>query len=50
MFPKLAAYTGTGNPTDAENWACINGVVNDTTEDADAVLPDRGDRSSDDHD
>jgi hypothetical protein len=50
VFPKLAAYKGTGNPTDAENWACVKGVVNDTTEDADAVLPDRGDRASDDHD
>jgi hypothetical protein len=50
VFPKLATYKGTGNPTDAENWACTKGVVNDTTEDADAVLPDRGDRASDDHD
>lgn len=50
VFPKLAAYKGTGNPTDAENWACVNGVVNDTNDDADAVLPDRGNRTSEDHD
>jgi hypothetical protein len=49
-FPKVAAYKGTGNPVNAENWNCVKGVVNDTTEDADAVLPDRGNRTSDDHD
>ena len=50
VFPKHSAYKGTGNPADAENWACVNGLMNDTTEDADAVLPDRGHRTSDDHD
>ena len=54
VFPKLAAYKGTGNSTDAANWACVNGVVNDATRDADAVLRDRGrgttDDDRDDHD
>jgi hypothetical protein len=50
VFPKLAAYKGTGSPADAANWACVKGVVNDATRDADAVLPDRGNRDSDDHD
>jgi hypothetical protein len=55
VFPKLAAYKGSGDPTDAGNWTCANGIVNDTTRDADAVLPDRGnretnDREGDDHD
>jgi len=54
VFPKLAAYKGNGDPTDAGNWACVNGIVNDTTKDADAVLPGRGnretnDRETDDH-
>jgi hypothetical protein len=44
VFPKLAAYKGAGNPADAANWSCAKGVVNDATEDADAVLPDPGDR------
>jgi Tannase and feruloyl esterase len=50
VFPKVASYKGTGNPTDAENWACVKGVENDTTQDADAVLSDRGNRDSDDRD
>ena len=50
VFPKLAAYKGTGDPADAGNWACVKGVANDTTEDADAVLPDRGNRDTDDRD
>jgi hypothetical protein len=50
VFPKLAAYKGSGDPNDAGNWACVNGVVNDTTRDADAVLPDRGGHDSDDRD
>jgi hypothetical protein len=50
VFPKLAMYKGSGNSADAENWACVNGVVNDTTKDADAVLPDRGNRDPDDRD
>ena len=45
VFPKIATYKGNGNPNDAANWACVQGVVNDTTEDADEVLPDRGDRN-----
>jgi Tannase and feruloyl esterase len=50
VFPKVAAYKGIGDPADAGNWACVKGVVNDATEDADAVLPDRGTRDTDDHD
>lgn len=50
VFPKVASYKGTGNPTDAGNWACVEGVENDTTRDADAVLSDRGNRDSDDRD
>jgi hypothetical protein len=42
VFPKHATYKGSGNPADAGNWACVKGVVNDTTEDADEVLADRG--------
>jgi hypothetical protein len=48
VFPKVALYKGTGNPTDAANWTCVQGVENDTTRDADAVLPDRGNRDNDD--
>jgi hypothetical protein len=48
VFPKLATYKGIGNPNDAANWVCADGVVNDATKDADAVLPDRGDRDRDD--
>jgi hypothetical protein len=47
VFPKLAAYKGTGDAADSANWACVKGVVNDTTENADAVLPDRGNRDHD---
>jgi hypothetical protein len=43
VFPKLAKYKGSGNPNDAANWACMQGLENDTTKDADEVLPDRGD-------
>jgi len=50
VFPKLAAYKGTGDAADSGNWACVKGVVNDTTENADAVLPDRGNRDHDDRD
>jgi feruloyl esterase len=50
VFPKLAAYKGTGNPADADNWTCAKGVVNGATDDADKVLPDRGDRDGDDRD
>jgi hypothetical protein len=48
VFPKLGAYKGTGDPADAGNWTCVNGIVNDTTKDADAVLPDRGNQDTDD--
>jgi hypothetical protein len=48
VFPKLAKYKGIGNPNGAANWVCADGVVNDTTKDADAVLPDPGDRDRDD--
>jgi len=48
VFPKLAHYSGVGNPNDAANWTCVAGVTNDVTEDADAVLPDRGDGDRDD--
>jgi hypothetical protein len=48
VFPKLAAYKGTGNPADADNWTCAKAVVNGATEDADKVLPDRGGRDGDD--
>jgi hypothetical protein len=50
VFPKIASYKGTGNPAAAENWTCVKGVANDATEDADAVLTDRGNRDTDDHD
>lgn len=52
VFPKIAKYKGAGNPNEAANWACANGLSNETTEAADAVLPDRGDRDdrSTDHD
>jgi len=50
VFPKVASYKGAGNPADAGNWACVDGVENDTTKDADAVLSDRGNRDSDDRD
>lgn len=48
VFPKVAKYKGIGSSTDAANWACVPGLVNDTTQDADAVLPDRGDGDRDD--
>ncbi len=48
VFPKVAKYKGSGSSADAANWSCVNGVVNDAIEDADAVLPDRGDRDADD--
>src|SRR5207237_9946974 len=48
VFPKIAKYKGAGNPDDAANWACANGPTNETTEAADVVLPDRGDRDRDD--
>jgi hypothetical protein len=35
VFPKLAQWNGA-------LWTCVNGIVNDTTEAADAVLPDQG--------
>jgi len=44
VFPQLAQYNGHGNSADAANWSCVNGVVNGTTQAADAVLPDRGDQ------
>jgi len=50
VFPKRAAYKGAGNPSDAGNWTCVKGIENDTTEDADAVLTDRGNRDTDDRD
>jgi hypothetical protein len=49
VFPRLARYKGVGNPADAANWVCANGVTNDLIEAADAVLPDRGDRDRDDN-
>jgi hypothetical protein len=49
-FPKIAKYKGAGNPDDAVNWACANGTANETTQAADAVLPDRGDHDRDDND
>ena len=48
VFPKIAKYKGSGNSNDAANWVCADGVANDTTEDADEVLRDRGDRDRDD--
>ena len=48
VFPKVAQYKGAGNPADAANWTCVKGVQNDSTEQADAVLRDRGDRDQDD--
>jgi len=42
VFPKLAQWTGINPSTDASNWTCAQGVVNDATKAADAVLPDRG--------
>ena len=48
VFPKLAQYKGVGNSNDAANWVCKEGLVNDATQDADAVLPDRGDGDRDD--
>jgi hypothetical protein len=50
VFPKIARYKGVGNPNDAANWVCVAGVTNDVTEDADAVLRDRGDADRDDGD
>ena len=47
VFPKLAKWNGVNPSTDAKNWSCVNGVVNDTTQDADAVIPDRGDQGDD---
>jgi hypothetical protein len=48
VFPNLAKYKGVGSTANAANWTCEKGLVNDATEDADAVLPDRGDRDRDD--
>ena len=48
VFPNVAKYNGVGNAADAANWSCEKGLVNDATEDADAVLSDRGDRDRDD--
>jgi len=48
VFPKVAKYKGVGNTADATNWTCVQGITNDTTEDADAVLRDRGDTDADD--
>ena len=48
VFPKVAQYKGSGNPNDAANWTCAQGLVNDTTEHADDVLRDLGDRDHDD--
>jgi hypothetical protein len=42
VFPKVAQWNGVNPSTDAANWSCVNGVVNDTTQAADAVLPDQG--------
>ena len=42
VFPKLAQWNGINPSTDAGNWSCLDGVVNDTTKAADAVLPDQG--------
>src|SRR5262249_4108697 len=42
VFPKLAKWNGVSPSTDAANWSCVDGVVNDTTRAADAVLPDQG--------
>jgi hypothetical protein len=50
VFPNVAKYKGSGNASDAANWTCVEGLANDTTEDADAVLRDRGSRDTDDHD
>jgi hypothetical protein len=49
VFPKLAKWNGVDPSTDAANWTCVQGVVNDTTKDADAVLPDRGDQGDQDN-
>jgi len=48
VFPKVAKYKGTGDTADATNWACVKGLANETTEAADAVLPDRGNADRDD--
>jgi hypothetical protein len=48
VFPNVAKYKGVGNTADAANWTCEKGLVDGATEDADAVLPDRGDRDRDD--
>jgi pimeloyl-ACP methyl ester carboxylesterase len=42
VFPQLAKYSGHDDPKDAANWSCVDGIVNDTTKAADAVLPDQG--------
>jgi hypothetical protein len=49
VFPNIAKYKGSGNAADATNWACVKEIVNDTTEDADEVLRDRGDGDHDDN-
>jgi hypothetical protein len=36
-------------PLTPANHACVQGVVNDQTKDADAVLPDRGDQGDQDN-
>jgi hypothetical protein len=48
VFPNIAKYKGSGSSNDAANWTCEKGIKNDTTEDADRVLPDRGDGDHDD--
>ena len=42
VFPKLAKWNGVNPSTDAANWSCVDGAVNDTTKAADQVLPDQG--------
>jgi hypothetical protein len=48
VFPKLAQYKGVGNSNESANWVCKEGLVNEATQDADAVLRDRGDGNQDD--
>jgi hypothetical protein len=50
VFPKIAQYKGSGDVNDASYWTCVKGPTNGVTEEADAVLPDRGDHDRDDHD
>jgi hypothetical protein len=43
----VAALMTTCASAAAAHWLCLNGIVNDATQDADAVLPNRGDQGDD---